>query len=222
MITFSLITEGITDQIVIENILCGIFNSPDLIIFPWQPTRDETDKNRATSHSDWFYVLDFCQSKIFQDGLPYYDYVIIQIDTDVSEEKHFDVSHREDGNDVPPEQLIERVVARLIRQIGEDIYKEYPDKFIFAVAVHSIECWLLPIVAKTAVRTKIVNCLGTLNHELSAHGKFTIDPDSKNPKYYREISKIYRKNRTLHNLYTYNPSLKFFIESILKMDIDIS
>ena len=34
MISFGLITEGLTDQIVIENILAGYFKNPDLDIRP--------------------------------------------------------------------------------------------------------------------------------------------------------------------------------------------
>lgn len=34
MITFGLITEGLTDQIVIEDILSGYFNTADIIVNP--------------------------------------------------------------------------------------------------------------------------------------------------------------------------------------------
>ena len=46
MISFRLITEGLTEQIVIENILAGYFKNPDLDIRPLQPERDQKDENK--------------------------------------------------------------------------------------------------------------------------------------------------------------------------------
>lgn len=56
MTTFGLIAEGITDQVVIENILIGYFNNPDIIVNPLLPLRDETDKNRVDNYSNWLKV----------------------------------------------------------------------------------------------------------------------------------------------------------------------
>jgi len=58
MVTFGLICEGITDQIVIENILVGFFNNPDIEVFALQPLRDATDENLATTHANWHKVFD--------------------------------------------------------------------------------------------------------------------------------------------------------------------
>lgn len=46
MTTFGLITEGLTDQIVIENILSGYFNTNDLIVNPLQPERDKDNEDK--------------------------------------------------------------------------------------------------------------------------------------------------------------------------------
>lgn len=43
MSSIGLISEGITDQIVIEHILDGLLDDEDLSVEPLQPTRDETD-----------------------------------------------------------------------------------------------------------------------------------------------------------------------------------
>jgi hypothetical protein len=48
MISFGLVGEGLTDQIVIENILAGYFNSPDLDIRQLQPERDKDNENKST------------------------------------------------------------------------------------------------------------------------------------------------------------------------------
>jgi len=49
MVTIGLITEGITDQIVIENILMGYFdqNEDDIEFKELQPLRDNTDESQS-------------------------------------------------------------------------------------------------------------------------------------------------------------------------------
>jgi hypothetical protein len=36
MVTFGLVAEGVTDHVVLENILIGYFNDPDLVVRPLQ------------------------------------------------------------------------------------------------------------------------------------------------------------------------------------------
>ena len=83
MKTFGLITEGITDQIVIENILFGVFKNTDILVEPLSPLRDETDENRASTSSNWHEVFEYCKSQRFKQAVFNTDYVIIQVDTDV-------------------------------------------------------------------------------------------------------------------------------------------
>ena len=44
MMDFGLVTEGVTDQEVLSNILFGYYNNPNILISELQPLRDETDK----------------------------------------------------------------------------------------------------------------------------------------------------------------------------------
>jgi len=85
MTTFGLIAEGITDQVVIENILIGYFNNPDIVVNPLLPLRDETDKNRIENYSNWLKVFDYCASSKLKEAFQFSDYLIIQVDTDTSE-----------------------------------------------------------------------------------------------------------------------------------------
>ena len=50
MASFALITEGITDQAVLENILTGLYGE-DVEVNPLQPLRDATDTSRVKSDS---------------------------------------------------------------------------------------------------------------------------------------------------------------------------
>jgi hypothetical protein len=86
MAKIGLITEGITDQIVIENILMGYFDSnEDYIEFmELQPLRDETDNK--SGYGGWGKVLEYCESSKFKGALQFHDYIIVQIDTDISDD----------------------------------------------------------------------------------------------------------------------------------------
>ena len=75
MVSFGLVSEGPSDQIVIENILFGLFKNPDLAINRLQPKPREA--------GNWVKVLDYCSSSEFKSALTFNDYLIVQIDTDV-------------------------------------------------------------------------------------------------------------------------------------------
>lgn len=214
MTTFGLITEGKTDQIVIENILVGYFRDPDLAVNWLLPLRDETDKHRAENFSNWYKVFEYCRSQTFKEAFPFNDYIIIQIDTDVSEEKGFDIPKFEHGQERSPETLIASVIDKFKVLMGEAFYEAHQSQIIFAIAVHSIECWLLPLYYANKTKAKTKNCLDTLNRQLKKADGFRINSSQKNPRYYETISKKYCKHKTLMDLYKANPSLRIFIEAI--------
>lgn len=208
--SFALVTEGLTDQIIIENILVGFFDDPDIDVNPLQPLRDETDRHRTVTSGNWHKVLEYCSSEEFRGAFQFNDYVVIQIDTDVAFD--YGVSNRdENGTELSVESLIGRVKAALIAHIGQDFYARYTDHILFAISVQSIECWLLPLFFSDKKRSKTVNCLGTLNQALKSKRPFSIDPSSKNPKYYESISVEYAKHKRLMAVYSSNPSLEVFV-----------
>lgn len=220
MISFGLITEGLNDQIVIESILAGYFNNPDIDIRPLQPERDKDDENKSHNYGGWSQVFAYCESNNFKEAFQFIDYIIIQIDTDVSED--YNIAHQDEKGEFTPQQLIAKVSEKFRDGIGEDFYKTNQQKIIFAISVHSIECWLLPLYyTDKQKKAKCKNCLNTLNYELSKQHKFTIDKNAKNPEYYREIAKQYGKHKVLMKHYQDNPSLKIFIEEIESRNIQI-
>jgi hypothetical protein len=219
MISLGLVTEGLTDQIVIEHILAGYFNNSDLDIRPLQPERDKASENKSKS-GGWTLVFDYCKSRDFREAFQFIDYIIIQIDTDVSED--YGVAKQDENGEFTPQQLIEKVIEKFRKEIGENFYSQYQQKILFAISVHSIECWLLPLYyTDKKKKAKVKNCLDTLNLELAKQHKFTIDTNAKNPEYYREILKPYRKQKLLIKHHAENPSLKSFIEAVQSRDIKI-
>jgi hypothetical protein len=224
MNTFAGITEGITDQIVIKNILAGYFN-PDININWLQPLEDETDQNRSKSDGGWNLVFKYCESDDFKEAFQNNKYIIIHIDSDVllteNVSDEYRIQSQDRDGEFSPEKIIELVSQKFEVAIGEDFYREYRDRIILAIAVHSTECWLLPLYYSDTRKAKLINCLETLNRELNRKEGYTIDPNDKNPRYYREISSKYRKKKDLLRLYPENPSFRAFIEEIGKRNITI-
>ncbi len=104
--------------------------------------------------------------------------------------------------------------------MGEAFYEAHQSQIIFAIAVHSIECWLLPLYYDNKTTAKTKNCLDTLNQQLKKADGFSIT-SQKNPRYYETISKKYCRHKTLMRLYKANPSLRIFIQTIEARNIVI-
>jgi hypothetical protein len=211
MPTFGLITEGPTDQVVIKHILIGIFDDPDLVVNPLQPKDNEP--------GNWVKVLDYCCSDDFKPALVDNDYLIVQIDTDILIREQLPEKYQIDlPSHLIPEEIVERVSQLLISLIddGNGFWEQFGKQIIFAISVHQIECWFLPIYFKTKKQKagKITGCIDTLNEVLpqQENGLYI---KGKDLDYYRRISKHYRKQ--ILGIYHLNPSLKIFVERVLEI-----
>ncbi len=210
---FNLITEGITDQIVLERVLQGYFNTPDLEINPLQPLRDETDFNRAASSGGWTQVLAYCQSSDLENFLPFLhtpqQYLIIQLDTDVSE--RYGVSQQNEvGEGLNVTTLIEKVIRHLQELI--DNFAPYADKILFAICVHSIECWLLPFYVDDMEQASSTDdCLEKLRAQLRTERGYGL---RKKADIYRRVTQPIKYHPTLIQTYQRNPSLHHFVDQL--------
>jgi hypothetical protein len=216
--TFAGISEGHTDQSVIKNIIAGYFN-PDIVVNWLQPLKDATSASRASNFGGWSQVFEYCESSKFREAFQFNEYVIIHIDTDRSVD--FGVPDQDGDGKYSPEKMFDLVVEKFKTYIGEEFYQKYSEKIIFAIAVDSTECWLLPLYcSENNKKSKTNNCLFTLRAALSKANS-EIDPDRKDPSDYDSLSKKYSKKKILLDLYKANPSLKIFIEEIEKRNIVI-
>lgn len=223
MLRFGIIGEGITDQIVIEQILLGYFEgqsdvedqSDELEVNYIQPPLDATGQARHPAPGGWSLVLDSLRQGKHVKALETNDYLIVQIDTDVSEQKGYDVPWKDqDGNNLSPDALLDRVMDRLVEIIGAELYARHKDRFIFAIAVHEIECWLLPLFFenKKQKAAKITGCLDAANHELKKRDERPLSTSrGKDPRRYRQVARAYAKRRTLMTACDRNPSFQRFI-----------
>lgn len=96
--TIGIIGEGPADYTIIQMILAGYFGDPDIDPNPLQPLRDASGTFEA---GGWHQVLEYCGSEKFRSAFMSNDYIIVQIDTDISE-RHptYQVPHRDASGQV--------------------------------------------------------------------------------------------------------------------------
>jgi hypothetical protein len=218
MASFMLITEGPTDQEVIEAILTGYFGEePD---FPFRrPLRDATDESRQGSPGGWERVFEHCEhgEELLREDLQINDYLIIQIDTDCGEERNFGVPPTVNGQDRPVMDIIMDVRKLLITKLGEDFYRDFQHRILFAISVRSLECWLLPLhikkPKKTAIKksSQIQACANRLEKYIEEYCKIKYKKDIAT---YRVLAKDFLDKANIKMTCERNVSFKVFIESL--------
>ena len=212
MLKFGLISEGITDNAVLENILIGYFEE-DIsgYINHLQPP--------PSAPGGWSRVLKYCSSMDFKNDFTDNDFMVIQIDTDKSFDAPFDVSHEENGVKLSVEQLIEKVKQRFEKlfeeAFGTNFKAEFNNRILFAIAIHSTECWLLPLYfEKNAEKIEIKNCYEQLNKKVKGL--------QKTLKIYDTISADFCFPKKLKQASAENPSFKIFMEKELQAKIPLN
>jgi hypothetical protein len=225
MSLFGLACEGITDQITIENILCGYFDDEDLdedIIY-LQPALDLT-RQKQLGFGGWQSLLQYLSSKHFRDDVLNVGHIIIQVDTDVSKDAGFDVPHiNADNKELSVETLIENVTARMVGEIGKgdaEFYQKHQSKILFCITVHSIECWLLAhYQPKPPKNLKIQNCEKGLRFVLNKHHRMKEKHFVKSHDCYNTISEPFLTQKIVMKTAAIEPSMKVFVEALNGLDI---
>lgn len=215
MLKFGVIAEGPTDQLVIQNILLGYFQDEEE-----EPVVNFVQPVAATSGAPappggWTLVFESLKRGEPQKALQFNDYLVIHIDTDVQEEPGFDVPRREQGKELSVPDRVERVIAKLKRDMDAAFYQASAHRILFAVAVDTIECWLLPLLYGTRKAQKTTGCLDAANAALrKAQRKGLAAGDTKFPRAYDEASSEYAKRKIVMKYRDKNPSLELFIRHL--------
>ncbi|MAX93111.1 MAG: hypothetical protein CMK99_20595 [Pseudomonas sp.] len=210
MASFALITEGETDQVVLEEIIQTIYiekTGEEADVRVLQPLYDQTSKSRNKVFGGWEMLLDFCSDKDrVLEALATNDYLVIQIDTDISEHARINISRLKE-----PKELLSCMKTYLQENIDQETFEAYQDKFIFAVAVHSTECWLLPLhEEREKDKSQILNCEKRLTRALASKDiNF-----SKTSKSFAGYAKGFQDFDVLEEARRHNFSLDHFIESL--------
>lgn len=224
MAIFGLACEGVTDQITIENILCGYFSSyPDLdseIVY-FQPQFDETDQKQKQAEGaggGWTRLFNYLRSTRFRDDALNTRFIVVQTDTDISGEKGFDVPTF-DPNSQEIDNFINEVTKRLIEVIEEgqaDFYTNNSDKIIFCICVHSIECWLYAYHNKKPLqKPKITGCYKALSYSLLGANQ-SLEKDYAT---YNKYSNALSKPQNLAIAISKDPSLQFFVKRLVQITL---
>ncbi|MEQ9424230.1 MAG: hypothetical protein RJQ09_07430 [Cyclobacteriaceae bacterium] len=208
---FGIIAEGVTDQVVIEEIICAYLKDSNIEINPLQP------KNKIDS-GGWTKVFDYCKTKEFRNAFDWLDYVIIQLDTDAKESWPYEnIPAASDGDREANIALRNRIIEIIKNSVGTEFFKKIEKKVLFAIAIESIECWILTFHAtRKAHKTKVVNCLNTLNSSYLSKLGYTIDPLAKaydHGRHYQKASKPIKKGLNTDRKQL-NTSLVLFLECI--------
>jgi hypothetical protein len=222
---FAIISEGITDQAVIENILIGYFAQEEE-----EPTfkrvglgDDRASAKGSTPPGGWEWVLRALEQGKHVAPLATNDYLVIHIDTDRCDAPGFDVSRREGEKVLDAAELVARVCAKLEGLMGKEFCQEYGSKLVFAIAVDEVECWLLPLLVEKNKRGKITGCLKAANHALKLGKEKSLSPgDQKSLRRYDEVSAPYRKHARLLSCSPENPSLAIFVDRLREIPVDIA
>jgi hypothetical protein len=212
----ALITEGITDQYIIKPIIENYFKEIDFKFNPISPSVDETDKQ--TGFGSWVNVIKSCEVEDFEEMLLFNDYVVIQIDTDVSHQKGFDVPKVIAGVKLEHKELCEKVIEKLKSLISKDVLEKYSEKFLFAIGIHSTECWLIATVKSGRNKEETDNCLFKLNSQLTIKNMNAINPNNKNSfksrKTYHELARKFRNKKEIEKYSKYNVGFEMFVEQV--------
>lgn len=214
MTSFALITEGITDQAVIENILFGYYRD-EVDVRPLAPSRDATDNARAGSYGGWEQVLEHCaHTEKILEAVAINDYLIIQIDTDCGDHANFGVSITHQGVDRAICDIVSDVKDLIIKRLSV-AYSSHRHKFIFAISVHSLECWLLPLHgADKVTRGRTKECEKHLKEKIAKSTALKSNRFKKDHRTYHLISRKLAKSKHIEEVCADNESFSLFIAQL--------
>ncbi len=215
---FALITEGPSEHRIIRCIIARCFKNHDPEINQIQPKLVD-GKQDYRSPGGWNEVLKYCERPEIDDILIENDYLVIQIDTDQSQTAPFSINHTHSGSVLKtPAELYKEVVEKLQSLISEKRWNRYSHRIFFAICIHTIECWLLPIYYSNDHTRKTVNCLNKLNDALRRNNICIIPSTNKNDgngvRAYEIILRNWKRKQDIIKSAEHQYSLEKFIEQL--------
>lgn len=141
------ICEGVTDFPVIRNILYAFFREDQIDLLQRLPDIPVNYSHAQPNNisGGWREIPKFLFNAEFRQSVSLFDYLIVQIDTDVCELAGFDVVPQSMA-DHDIAGFYERIKAKLAEWIDQgepNFFAKHQHKLIFCISVHSLEYWLL-------------------------------------------------------------------------------
>jgi len=198
---FAIIAEGITDQIVIRELLFAYFADRDEPTVNFvQPDLDATQSKGVPEPGGWTLVLQYLREGRFLQALQTNRYVIIHIDTDIASDLGV-------PGGLANDEVVRSIIAKLQSAMGPQS-DALEDRILYAIGVDSIECWLLHLVfdrSEKAKLNKFTGCLPAIDHALRKKGQGPLSTAGhKLPQAYQRIAAAWRKRSDIK---TTNPGL---------------
>jgi len=222
--TFGVICEGPSDYRIVKRIVDVFFKGHEPFTSCYQPKQLPSGKS---DFGGWPRVLECCSDDTLKEIFEFNDYAIIQIDTDCSQDSPFNVPHLgDDGQPKSHEQLCEDVIEKLNSLILLPEVQAKRDRILFAICIHSIECWLLPIVYNDNRKENTNNCLDTLNRAIQQKykGMVVLKKSNKNEnagiKVYDKLISDWKRKADIVDTAQYNTGFNAFVQSLDQIQIN--
>ena len=212
-----IVSEGVSDFWVLRHIITRYLKDQDLWILPLNPKQTKDGKQEGPG--GWGIVMKYIEDeekKLIVEALKEdFEYIVIQIDTDVCEE--YGVKH----NLTDIESFWENIRENLSNRLPEDFDR---NKLIFAICIDEIECWLIPFVDNNKKNCeKTSSCVKLVNKGIRNKNLF-IDANNKNSEgaknAYDFILKQKKKQQEIKVCSEYNYGFKKLIEQLDKTNIE--
>ena len=193
----------------------------DVIVNPIEPeTKTENGYLVQNGYGGWQQVLAHCNDETVEKILDFNDYLLVQIDTDASIQKGYDVTPMdENGHPKEVSVFFQDVKNRLLANISEEVQEKYEGRILFAICINELECWLLPIYYSNNIRCKTNNCLYALNQALGKKNLGGIPEKDKNCAFarnvYHKILKNFKNKNSILDCAQYHYS---FLELTKQLD----
>ena len=140
------------------------------------------------------------------------DYAIIQIDLDICDHVKVNIPLvDENGDNRSPLNLIEDMKEYIISKIDKGLYEQVSDRIIFAIAYHSLECWVLALIAQSPRDKRTIRQCETRLRYLRGRSNQAYQKDYR---CYLELTRDFSKTKRLESARNFNESLAVFLESL--------
>ncbi len=205
---FALISEGITDQVVIQSIIEAYYrdSTKEVIVNPLQPIRDATDQSRQDDDSfgGWQQVFEYISTDDkCASALDVNERLIIQVDSDICWHESINIDPNNSS-----EILIDKIRDLLISKIPSEVLEWARNFLIFAIPVHSTECWLIPLYTEDQSKLKKTRDCETV---LGSLEQTTVKKVEKTFDCYRKLASKIKKPKDIERVSKHNESLSHFI-----------
>ncbi len=210
-----IVSEGVSDFWVLRHIITRYLKDQDLWVLPLNPK--QTKDGKQDGPGGWGLVMKYLEDKekkLMVEALKEdFEYIVVQIDTDVCEE--YGVKH--DLTDMGV--FWQNVCDNLSNRLPVDFDRS---KLIFAICIDEIECWLIPFVDTNRKDCEITNrCVNIVNKNIKGKELY-IDADNKNSDgakgAYDYILKQKKKPKDIKECSVHNYGFTKLIEQLDKME----